>query len=114
MRPFDISHHFKQLSKIHLHCDFNYLLNYNFIMKQLKNKLQLTLVILISGLGYIVSCTHDNSFPPPPVNNNPVITHGTNVHVPGNMTTGNVMNGKWINHTPAFSGLPIMLAPRVY
>ncbi len=63
-------------------------------MKHLRNKLQLTLVILISGLGYIVSCTHDNSFPPPAASNTVVITRGTNVHLPGNQTSGNINEWK--------------------
>ncbi len=63
-------------------------------MKHLKNKLQLLLVVLISGFGYIVSCTHDNSFPPPPASTSVVITRGTNIHLPGNMTTGNVNEWK--------------------
>lgn len=57
-------------------------------MKYVKNKIQLILVILISGLGYIVSCTHDNTLPPPPASSTPVITRGTNVHLPGTMTVG--------------------------
>jgi polyisoprenoid-binding protein YceI len=63
-------------------------------MKQFKNKLQLLLVILISGFGYMVSCTHDNSFPPPPATTAVVVTHGTNVHLPGNLTSGNVNEWK--------------------
>lgn len=63
-------------------------------MKQLKNKLQLLLVILISGLGYMVSCTHDDSFPPPPASTGFVATRGTNVHLPGNLTAGNTNEWK--------------------
>ena len=63
-------------------------------MKHLSNKLQLMLVILISGLGYVVSCTHDNSFPPPPASNTVVITRGNEVHIPGNMTAGNATEWK--------------------
>jgi polyisoprenoid-binding protein YceI len=63
-------------------------------MKQLNNKLQLLLVILLLSLGYIVSCTHDDSFPPPPATTGIVITRGTNIHLPGNMTTGNVNEWK--------------------
>ena len=58
-------------------------------MKHLNNKLQLLLVVLISSFGYIVSCTHDNSFPPPPASIGFVSTRGTNVHLPGNLTAGN-------------------------
>jgi len=63
-------------------------------MKHVNHKLQLALVVFISMLGYIVSCTHDNTIPPPPASNAPVITHGTNVHLPGNMTTGNANEWK--------------------
>ena len=48
----------------------------------------MVLFIIISGAGYIVSCTHDNELPPPPASNTPVITRGTHVHLPGTMTTG--------------------------
>lgn len=63
-------------------------------MKHVNHKLQLAIVVLISMLGYFVSCTHDNSIPPPPASTDPVITHGTNVHLPGNMTTGNANEWK--------------------
>ena len=46
------------------------------------------LFILISGAGYIFSCTHDNDLTPPPASTGPVITRGTHVHLPGNMATG--------------------------
>ena len=52
------------------------------------------LVILISGYGYIASCTHDNELPPPPAVTGPTITRGTSVHLPGNMTTGVVTEWK--------------------
>lgn len=54
----------------------------------------MVLVILVSGFGYMVSCTHDNSFPPPPASTGFVPTRGTNEHLPGNMTTGNVNEWK--------------------
>jgi polyisoprenoid-binding protein YceI len=63
-------------------------------MKHLNNKLQLLFVILIIGFGYIVSCTHDNSFPPPPASTGFVSTRGTNVHLPGNLTAGNANEWK--------------------
>ena len=83
-------------------------------MKHLKNKLQLLLVVLISSFGYIVSCTHDNSFPPPPASSGFVATRGTNIHLPGNMTAGNVNEWKldkvhssslWSTNYVAASGL---------
>lgn len=63
-------------------------------MKHLKNKLQLLLVVLISSFGYIVSCTHDNSFPPPPASTGFTATRGTNIHIPGSMTAGNASEWK--------------------
>ena len=63
-------------------------------MKLFSNKSLMILLIIISGFGYIVSCTHDNSFPPPPATTGVVITHGTNIHLPGNMTAGNVNEWK--------------------
>jgi len=58
-------------------------------MKHVNNKIQLLLVFFLGGLGYILSCTHDNSTPPPPASTAIVITRGTNVHLPGNLTVGN-------------------------
>ncbi len=63
-------------------------------MKLLNNKLLLIFLILISGYGYIASCTHESVVPPPPASTGPVITRGTNVHLPGNMTIGNVNEWK--------------------
>ena len=59
-------------------------------MKLLNNKTLMVLLILISGYGYIISCTHDDDMIVPiQVNQPPVINRGTNVHLPGNLTTGN-------------------------
>jgi polyisoprenoid-binding protein YceI len=56
-------------------------------MKLLSNKLLLVLLVLVSGYGYIASCTHKDQFPlPDPANNNVIITRGNNIHLPGNMT----------------------------
>ena len=63
-------------------------------MKHVNNKIKLLLVFFISSLGYILSCTHDDSFPPPPATTAVVITRGTNVHLPGNLTVGNVNEWK--------------------
>ena len=57
-------------------------------MKRFSTKVQLILVVLISGLGYIVSCTRETVVPPPPASTAVVIKHGTNIHLPGNMTAG--------------------------
>ena len=62
-------------------------------MKLLSNKTLLILLVLISGYGYIASCTRDNELPPPPATTGPIINHGTNVHLPGSMTVGN--NNEW-------------------
>ena len=35
-------------------------------MKLLSNKMLMILLILVSGYGYIIGCTHDNEIPPPP------------------------------------------------
>lgn len=58
-------------------------------MKAFNNKTLMMFLILISGTGYIASCTHENGAIPEPEVTGPVITRGTNVHIPGNMTTGN-------------------------
>ena len=63
-------------------------------MKHLSNKIQLILVVFLSSIGYFVSCTRDNTIPPPPAKTGVVITRGTNVHLPGNMTSGNAAEWK--------------------
>lgn len=55
----------------------------------LSNRFLVVLLVIASFGGYIISCTHDNELPPPPVSTTPTITRGTNVHLPGNMATGN-------------------------
>jgi polyisoprenoid-binding protein YceI len=64
-------------------------------MKLLSNKLLMILLVLISGYGYIVSCTHEDILPPPTASTGPVINRGINVHLPGNMTTGNTNEWKF-------------------
>ncbi len=63
-------------------------------MKLLNNKALMIILMLFSAFGYISSCTHDGDVLPPPVTIGPVITHGTNVHLPGAMTTGNPLEWK--------------------
>jgi polyisoprenoid-binding protein YceI len=63
-------------------------------MKSFSTKIQLILVVLISGLGYIVSCTKENVVPPQAASTGVIIKHGTNVHLPGNMTVGNTNEWK--------------------
>ena len=61
---------------------------------------------LISGGGYIISCTHENLTPPEPAPSGLVITHGTNVHLPGNMVVGD--STQWKVDKPG-----IQLKPRI-
>ncbi len=63
-------------------------------MKHLSNKIQLILVVFLSSIGYFVSCTRDNTIPPPPAPTGVTITRGTNIHLPGSMTTGNAAEWK--------------------
>ncbi len=63
-------------------------------MKLLSNKTLLILLVLISGYGYIASCTHDNTLPPPPSSTTTKFTPGTAVLLPGNMTAGNAAEWK--------------------
>lgn len=63
-------------------------------MKRLNHKLQLVLIFFLGGLGYIISCTHDNSFPPPPATTGVKFNAGTAVFTPGNMTAGNASEWK--------------------
>jgi len=61
-----------------------------FYMKLLSNKLLLILLILLSGYGYIISCTRDNDLLVPIQLTQPFeSSRGTNVHLPGNLTGGN-------------------------
>jgi hypothetical protein len=62
-------------------------------MKLLNTKTMLMLLLLISGYGYFVSCTHENDELAPPANPGVTIIRGTNIHQPGNMTVGNP--GEW-------------------
>ncbi|HET9055609.1 MAG TPA: YceI family protein [Chitinophagaceae bacterium] len=64
-------------------------------MKLINNKTLMVALILFSVFGYIVSCTHDNAVAPPPASNTPVITHGTNVHLPGSQTAGDSTSWKF-------------------
>jgi len=63
-------------------------------MKLLSNKTLLILLVLISGYGYIASCTHESVVPPAPASTGPTITRGTNVHLPGSMVTGDTTQWK--------------------
>jgi polyisoprenoid-binding protein YceI len=65
-------------------------------MKPVINKPLLVMVFIISVFGYIVSCTRNDSLIVPIQTTKPfVATRGNNVHLPGNMTTGNVNEWKF-------------------
>jgi hypothetical protein len=51
-------------------------------------------MLLLSGFGYVVSCTHEDVVAPAAASTAVVIKRGTNVHLPGNMTTGNTSEWK--------------------
>ncbi len=57
-------------------------------MKLFNNKSLLVILATFSIFGYIASCKHDDQLPPPAAVTGPVINHGTNIHLPGNMITG--------------------------
>ena len=63
-------------------------------MKIFNNNLLLVLLIIISGMGYVVGCTHENMAPPPPATNTPDITRGNDVQLPGNMSPGDTSEWK--------------------
>lgn len=64
-------------------------------MKLLSNKILLIALILISGFGYIVSCTRSNDQLVPIQITQPfVATRGNHVHLPGTMTTGDTSQWK--------------------
>jgi polyisoprenoid-binding protein YceI len=57
-------------------------------MKLFNNNTLLVILVLISGYGYVISCTHENLPPPAPASNIPVIVHGTDILLPGVMAKG--------------------------
>lgn len=63
-------------------------------MKRLTNRTLMIFMVVFSGYGYIISCTHEDVTPPAPASTTPTITRGTNVHLPGNMTAGNTAEWK--------------------
>ena len=64
-------------------------------MKSLNSKTLLALLLVISGFGYIASCRHDNDLLlPVPASTSHVVTHGTNIHLPGTMTVGDTTQWK--------------------
>jgi polyisoprenoid-binding protein YceI len=64
-------------------------------MKLLSNRTFLILLVLISGYGYIASCTHDDELIVPIQISKPfVATRGTEILLPGNLTSGNTNEWK--------------------
>lgn len=57
-------------------------------MKLFTNKSLLGLMLLISGYGYITSCTHENEVLPTPAVTSAIINRGSDVLLPGNMVVG--------------------------
>jgi hypothetical protein len=64
-------------------------------MKVHGEKILLALVVLISIVGYITSCTHENMVLPPPATSTPDITRGNGVFLPGNLTPGDTSSWKF-------------------
>lgn len=58
-------------------------------MKTFNNKTLMIFLFIVSVTGYIASCTNENEAIPLPATTGPVITRGSNTHLPGNMTVGN-------------------------
>jgi polyisoprenoid-binding protein YceI len=71
---------------------FNVKINY---MKHLNSKTLLIVLLIISGYGYFISCTRNDSLIVP-LQLNPPFTpsRGNNIHLPGNMTAGNTSEWK--------------------
>ncbi len=63
-------------------------------MKLFSNKTLLALLLLLSGFGYITSCTHENDVLPAPASNAVVINRGDAVLLPGTMTKGDTTQWK--------------------
>jgi polyisoprenoid-binding protein YceI len=64
-------------------------------MKLLSEKILITLLVLMSIGGYIVSCTHENAVLPPPSTSTPDIKRGNGVFLPGNLTAGDTSSWKF-------------------
>jgi polyisoprenoid-binding protein YceI len=64
-------------------------------MKLLNSKILLIILVLFSGLGYVISCTRDNeSIVPIQITQPFVPTRGNHVHLPGAMTAGDTTQWK--------------------
>jgi polyisoprenoid-binding protein YceI len=64
-------------------------------MKLLNSKILLIILVLFSGLGYVISCTRDNeSIVPIEITQPFVPTRGNHVHLPGTQTAGDTTQWK--------------------
>ena len=63
-------------------------------MKTLYNKTLIIAITVISAFSYLSSCTHDTAYLPPAASNNPTITRGNAIMLPGNMVTGDTSQWK--------------------
>src|SRR6476620_9158749 len=63
-------------------------------MKFLNNKTLMLLLILLTSLGYIISCTHEDELLPAPAGGGIVISRGNRIHLPGDMTVGDTTEWK--------------------
>jgi len=64
-------------------------------MKLLNSKILLIMLVLFSGLGYVISCTRDNeSIVPIQITQPFVPTRGNHVHLPGTLTAGDTTQWK--------------------
>ena len=64
-------------------------------MKLLSNKILMFALILISGYGYIASCTHKDLILPDQSSTTPVINRGNGVFLPGTLTAGDTTQWKF-------------------
>lgn len=64
-------------------------------MKLLSNKTLMFVLILISGYGYIASCTHKDLILPQTSSITPVIDRGNGVFLPGTLTVGDTTQWKF-------------------
>jgi len=67
----------------------------NLVMKNFSNKLVLIVIILISGYGYIASCTHKDLVTPPPASTTPVIDRGDGIFLAGTAAQNAGDTSKW-------------------
>ena len=63
-------------------------------MKRVNKRILLIVLVVISGYGLIIGCTHKNDPLPAPVATTPKITRGHHVHLPG-LTVGDTSQWKF-------------------